>query len=262
MTDPWLVYAGDPDQPVRLFCIPYAGGGPRVFRHWTAARDGIAVAALHLPGRERRIGEPTPATFAELMPPLVAAIAPHLDRPYALFGHSAGARVALELARRLRAAGLPPPAMLFVSAARPPHTQRQIVLHELPDQALGEWLVALGGMPRTLLEDADLVAATLPVLRADLRLLPDPCPADDPLACPVRVFAGVDDPEVGADLVDGWREYTTGEFGTRLFPGGHFFLRRHHQAILADVAAHLRAALSPAAPARIPSTSSLGDRDD
>lgn len=236
---PWLEHADDLDCAVRLFCLPYAGGGPRVFREWSGAADGFAVATLCLPGRERRFGETPPGSLEELIDELAGALEPYLDRPYALFGHSAGARFAFELARRLCRTGRPDPVALFVSGARPPHRQREFDLHDLPDPVLGRWLMELGGMPPSVLTDPDLAAAMLPVLRADLRLISAPYLAGEPLCCPIRGYAGTHDPEVGLGLAGEWDRHTTGGFSLRSFPGGHFFLRRHRTEILADIAGRL-----------------------
>jgi medium-chain acyl-[acyl-carrier-protein] hydrolase len=245
LEQPWVDYVEDSDQPIRLFCVPYAGGGPNVFRRWTAAADGLAVAAVRLPGRGDRPGERPRARLAELLPELATALRPHLDRPYALLGHSGGARIAFELIRYLRRTGGPEPLALFASGSRPPHRQRTGSLHELPDPALCEWLIGLGGMPRSLLQDVELQAAMLPSLRADLRLLADPPDPEPPLACPVRVYVGRDDAEAPPAVADGWRHHTVGGFGLRVFPGGHFFLRSQYRRMLADVAEHLRAQLGP-----------------
>lgn len=48
------------------------------------------------------------------------AIRAHLDRPFALFGHSMGSLVAFELARHLRGELGVEPAHLFVSICRAP----------------------------------------------------------------------------------------------------------------------------------------------
>src|SRR2546423_15412499 len=102
-TDRWLPSVRPrPGAEVRLFCFPYAGGGASVFRAWAdSLPSSVEVRPVQLPGRETRFREPA---FTRL-PPLVEALAeslrPYLDRPFAFFGHSLGALVAFELARRL-----------------------------------------------------------------------------------------------------------------------------------------------------------------
>lgn len=105
----------------RLFCFPHAGGGPSFFRPWRAAlRPETAVRQILLPGREFRLEEPPFRRIADLVEPLCTALRPYLDRPYALFGHSMGAVVAYEVARRFSGAGVAGPTCLIVSGRRAP----------------------------------------------------------------------------------------------------------------------------------------------
>src|SRR5688572_28408903 len=99
----------DPSAPLRLFCLPYAGGGAAAYRPWVRALAGVAeVVPLLLPGRESRFAEPAADRVDALVPGLVDGLAPELaadaadPRPYAVFGHSMGALIAFELCRALR----------------------------------------------------------------------------------------------------------------------------------------------------------------
>ena len=103
-SDPWVIrYRQNAQACLRLFCFSYAGGGASVFRSWAdfLPRD-VEVCAIQLPGREYRIGEPAYRRLVPLVQDLSDAILPHLDRPFAFFGHSMGALVSFELARHLR----------------------------------------------------------------------------------------------------------------------------------------------------------------
>src|SRR5690606_21024414 len=107
---------------LRLFCFPFGGAGASVFRPWPAGLPAwMEVNAVQLPGREMRVREQPLVRVADAVDGVFAAIGrrgpPH--KPFALFGHSLGAFVAYELARRLTAAGNPP-AHLVVSGQRPP----------------------------------------------------------------------------------------------------------------------------------------------
>jgi surfactin synthase thioesterase subunit len=105
-----------------LICLPYAGGGASAFRGWSAALpEGIDIWAVELPGRESRFVEALPTDLDELVFSLADVLGPHVDRPYAIFGHSLGALVGIELAWALRAAGCREPAAIMVSAHRAPH---------------------------------------------------------------------------------------------------------------------------------------------
>src|SRR5262245_29976727 len=107
---------------MRLYCFPFAGGTAAVFHGWRVNPPaGVAVHAVEYPGHGARWGEPADETVEDL----AGRLADELHPPYALLGHSFGALVAFQVARRLRDLGAPAPARLVVSAARAPHLARE-----------------------------------------------------------------------------------------------------------------------------------------
>src|SRR5690349_236164 len=98
---PWLACVRPrPRSSVRLFCFAHAGGGASFFRGWAAGLpESVEVSPVQLPGRETRFREPPFTRLGQLTEALAEALRPHLDRPFAFFGHSLGALVAFELAR-------------------------------------------------------------------------------------------------------------------------------------------------------------------
>lgn len=236
----WLASEPDHGAPLRLFCFPHAGAGAGAYRAWATplARAGVAVCAVQPPGRETRFREPLCTRLDTLVDAVVPALAPHLGAPYALFGHSLGALVAFEVARRLRTLGAPPPARLLVSGRIAPQladTRRR--LHDLPEgELLGE-LQALGGIPPAFLEHRELLALQLPVLRADLALNENyRHPSGEPLAVPISAFGGDRDPKVDERELRAWGEQTEAGFRARLLPGDHFFVSSALPLLLRDVA--------------------------
>jgi medium-chain acyl-[acyl-carrier-protein] hydrolase len=182
--------------------------------------------------------------MAPLVEALAAAIEPYLDRPFAFFGHSMGAAVAFELARRLRRLGLSQPCLLIASAARAPQFRRDYIPPPTPSEAqfLGE-LRRLEGFPAEALDDPALVGAILPALTADAALYRNYAYAEDtPLGFPVRAYGGSDDPNVRPEDLEGWAGQTSASFAMRLFPGGHFFLHAGREAVLDALAEDLEQA--------------------
>ncbi|MGW4463809.1 thioesterase II family protein [Micromonospora sp. NBC_01796] len=226
MTSPWIKEPGTDDASLLLYCVAHAGGGGSFFRSWrTALEPRIGVCPVVLPGRESRLREAPLTAVEHVVPPLAEAIRSHADRPYALFGHSMGAVVAYEVARRLSTI-TQGPSRLFVSGRRAPHLPaRRPELHALgPDEFLPA-VAAMGGTPEEVLRQKELMAVFLPGLRADFRVnetyqqLPGP-----PLRCPVSALTGDADPEVDVTEMRSWAEVTTGDFSLRVFSGGHFYL--------------------------------------
>src|SRR5215213_9694754 len=96
MRTSWLVnWKSNRSAGVRLFCFPYAGGGDSIFRSWQQSlSDTIEVCPVQLPGRGPRIPAPPCTDINRLVRCAAQALAPYLDKPFALFGHSMGARIA------------------------------------------------------------------------------------------------------------------------------------------------------------------------
>ncbi len=110
-----------PTAAVRLFCLPHAGAGASAYRGWAQdlGRD-MDVCYVQLPGRENRFREPPFTSPESLVDAVATSLAPWVDRPYILYGHSFGGIVAFEVARELRRRGLGEPRHFFASASRAP----------------------------------------------------------------------------------------------------------------------------------------------
>src|ERR1700722_19825902 len=119
---------------IRLFCFPHAGAGGLAYREGDRLLPpAIQVLPVLPPGREPVLREESYTGIEPYVEDLLTALAPELRAPYALFGHSLGALVAFELARRVRASCVPAPAHLFVSGRiAPQHTEHRRILHRLP----------------------------------------------------------------------------------------------------------------------------------
>lgn len=236
--DAWVAHRRPkPQAHWRLYCLPHAGGSASVFRDWAAALPpSIDVWPIQYPGRENRFREPAFRNLLALVEALGEALAPSLDGPYALFGHSMGGLIGFELARWLtqHARG---PAHLFVSGSRPPHrAEPSRPLHALPDGEFVEALRALNGTPEAVLQNAELMELFAPVLRADFEAVEtydyQPSP---PLDIPLSVFGGEADPRVSQALVAGWEAHTRARFRFRLLPGEHFFINTARPQLLAAI---------------------------
>src|SRR5271165_4740939 len=88
---------------LRLFCLPFAGGGASSYRIWADELPShIEVMPVQFPGREERFREEPIQRMEDLVESLVEALLPFTSSlPFAFFGHSLGAIVALEAARSL-----------------------------------------------------------------------------------------------------------------------------------------------------------------
>jgi len=227
-----------------LFCFPYGGAGASGYRAWGRGLPAwVEIRPVQFPGREERFRE-APHTHLE---PLIAELAGLVfgSPPFAFFGHSLGALVAFERARELRRRGGRTRALLVASAYPAPQRPRaRPHISHLPHDEFVAMLRQHFDVTEGLLSDPVLAELALPVLRADLGIVESYAYRDEPpFDFPLAAFGGIGDPEAGAEDVAAWQAQSTQPVRVRLFPGGHFFVSTERPAVLAELAAALRAAV-------------------
>lgn len=233
----WLIrHRATPTPPrMRLFCLPYAGGGAQVYRPYPQALPvDVEVCAIQLPGRERRFREPALKSVEAIVDQLAPVLGELFDRPYAIFGHSLGALVGFELVRRLRKEGRPLPLHLFASGHRAPHLpDPDPPIHHLPDAQFVEELRHLNGTPQEVFESPELLELILPVLRADFTAAETYAyRSDAPLSCPITALGGTRDAMISRDELQAWQEHTSIDFELYLLEGDHFFIHQRHDDVM------------------------------
>lgn len=209
------------------------------------AEAGVQALAVQYPGRQDRYRE----ACAERVEIIVDAVlrevsAAHGDGlPLGLFGHSMGAVLAFETARRLEKEGRGP-VVLFVSGCQAPSLPWPPPgvpsLRDADDDGLVRELKLLSGGTAAALEHPALLRLALPALRADYRMLENYAYAPGPrLSCPVVALAGDRDPRVAVDTVARWEEETQAEFELRVLPGGHFFVDEQLPQVLKTITSRI-----------------------
>jgi medium-chain acyl-[acyl-carrier-protein] hydrolase len=168
---------------------------------------------------------------------LLPELAPLLDRPFALFGHSMGSLVAFQVARQLRRDFDRLPAHLMVSAFRSPQAPPMKRIHELADgDFIRELRETYDGIPDQLLGEPEVLSLMLPIVRADLTVASShEYVAEPPLGCPVTAFGGLDDRWVDEQQLAEWCVQTSAGFRLRLLPGNHYYLATGTDALLDEI---------------------------
>jgi medium-chain acyl-[acyl-carrier-protein] hydrolase len=241
---PWITRPRPrPGATLRLFFFPHAGVGPSVFVPWAnALPPTIEGCIVQLAGREGRFKEPALRTLREVVEGVKVGIEPWLDKPFAFFGHSLGALIAFEVARKLGAIRGVHPCHLFVSGRRAPQVaDREPPIAHLADEAFLSALERKYGPIRAeVRRDPELLALFLPTLKADVAVLESYLhEPGDRLPCHVSAYWGGDDRQVSAEMVGPWADVTTGAFDSRRFEGGHFYLLEQRATVLDGMLAAL-----------------------
>lgn len=219
-----------------LYIFPHAGGSPSFYVPFARTfTTDIKRIAVQYPGRR---GTHDLAAFTSV-PELAERVCKTLSAgdapagPIAFFGHSMGALVAFEVARRFEAADSPV-AALFVSACAAPG---RIGYEYIPDSDRGllDAVSEMTGVNPEFLENEEFAAKILPTLRGFKAISNYDCPPDATVHCPIYAFFADDDEVATYEKVAPWAARTTSEFVIREFPGHHFYLNEHLPALVEDI---------------------------
>ncbi|MDH6623179.1 surfactin synthase thioesterase subunit [Streptomyces sp. LBL] len=214
------------DTDLSLVCFPHAGGSASYFRPLADALASVAeVLPVQYPGRQDRRAEPPITSIPRLADEVLAVLESLPRRRLVLFGHSMGACVAFEVARRIEQRSSPELLGLVASGRTAPPKLRDRGVRSMDDDGVIAEIRRLNGTDDRLLLDDDLIEMIMPAIRGDYEAVESY--RYEPglrLRCPVSVLVGDDDPQVTLAEAEEWRDHTEGGFTLRSLPGGHFYL--------------------------------------
>ncbi|MFD9721687.1 thioesterase II family protein [Streptomyces sp. NPDC059076] len=246
---PWIRrFRSVPQQCARLVCFPHAGGAASFYVPLSRALAApVDVLAVQYPGRQERRHEPFLSDVLEMADGITEALTPWGDVPLVLLGHSMGATIAYEVARQLEQRDSARVAHVIVSCRPAPSCPREKPAALTGEEDVLAELRRLEGTDDQLLLDSGLIDMVAPILTADYATFrtyeyePEPM-----LRADITAFLGVEDSGVPQEEAEAWKGHTTGAFGLRLFPGGHFYFKDDPAAMaraVAEVMAPLTTAL-------------------
>ncbi|GHE43568.1 hypothetical protein GCM10018785_11400 [Streptomyces longispororuber] len=226
---------------MRLYCFPFVGAPAEMYLPLEAhLPETVELCALELPGHGARSREPLTRDVTALGRTVADVVSRDAaGRPFAFFGHCAGALLAYETACALSAAHLPGPVLLAVSALVPPHRYAPHMAATVC-RPTGVNMALVAEMIRDARRCGVAMAA---ISKAEAVAYSTHTPAyPRPLTCPVTVMGGSDDSVFPPDRLDGWAAHTTaGLKAFRLYPGRHLYLLDHWRQLADDLAEDLDA---------------------
>ena len=227
-----------PDASRRLYCLAHAGAGASSFSSWgRAAPPDIEIAAIQLPGRESRLDE-EPLTRLPVIAQMISeAIASTDDRPFALFGHSAGGKLAVHVAAQLEAIGHCP-RHAFISGA--PAALSNDRIHNLSHNKFLQAIASrFGSLPARITDDSEVWKIFERPLRADMEALEMDDLSPIPLATPLTIIRGARDNVVADSHSANWNMWNRGKVQYEVVDADHFSYRTTPQPYLKVIAKRL-----------------------
>jgi amino acid adenylation domain-containing protein len=240
-------------QAAALVCFPYAGGNAVNFQPMaTALRgSGLAVYAVELPGHDVSATSESFAPLAQVVDRVVAEINRRSLTTVQLWGHSAGAALAVETARRLQQAGTSVPRVFIGAQLLGAAADRRIAVSSLGERTNSEiaaWLSTDTGYTELGELDADRAEHVGAAYRHDYmsanryfaEILENP--PSERLSAPITVVVAADDPATAGFQAhhSDWELLSEHVELYELGGGGHYFPRTRPaeagQAILQSAA--------------------------
>jgi surfactin synthase thioesterase subunit len=244
----------NPHAKINLFCFPYSGAGPAVFRRWVnLLPETVEVWAIQLPGREARHAEPMNARLYQLVDEAAMQIvatsmqSPEAARPFAFYGHSLGAYLAYCTALKIKSmsSASAQPKALFLSGRRSPEHVCDEPMATLTDAMLADRLFKMGGISAEFLAEPEFLRMALPKLRYDLSLNEAPLPLElreenPKIPAPFWVYRGSEDCQAPEVLVRTWENFTTQKCVHATVPGDHFFVTNNTSSFMSKFVSDLK----------------------
>lgn len=239
MNNSWIVKPKpNASAQLKLICLPFAGGGSNSFRNWVQyLPKQIELVAIEIPGRGQRLAEPLRNRMAQLVPDIAKALQDELDRPFAIFGHSMGTLLGIELTHHLRELNHHEASHLFFSGRGAPQLpSKEKPIHQLPEDAFVTQIRNYNGTPKEVLDHEELMNLMVPILRADFEVCETFIYKERSiLSCPISVYGGLQDNAAPREALQAWAKLTNGPFNLRMFPGDHFFILNNTHTLLSSM---------------------------
>lgn len=224
---------------IKLFCLPYAGGASTIYAKWKQhISKEIELCPIELRGRGRRFGEPLYNNVEEIVDDVYNLIKRDIStNEYAIFGHSLGSIVAYELAHKIQQNDDKLPKHIFFAGKKAPQFKDEDKeIHHLPDKEFIEEILEMGGTPKEILENKELLELVLPIVRADFKVneLYRYKQKEDKLDSNITIIKGKDE-KMNLEEVTGWREHTDRNCKFFTLDGDHFFINDKYKDIISII---------------------------
>jgi medium-chain acyl-[acyl-carrier-protein] hydrolase len=225
MTKWFVIPKPNPKAKLRIFCFPYAGGNVTTFYPWIdKLNSDTELVLVHLPGRTSRLFEDSFSSMDKLINELITIMPSLLSKPYILFGHSMGSRVAFELVYQFMKLNIKLPIHFIASGSGAPSEKcKEKITYNMSDAEFINELARLGGTPKELLENEELLAIYLPSLRGDFQIAETYKFTDKvTLNIPLTILGGTSD--IVYEKLILWEQFFQFPANIRIIEGGHFFI--------------------------------------
>lgn len=217
---------------MKLILLPFAGGTSSSYNFLRNDLDsGIEFITPELAGRAIRCFDKMYQNVEEAVADIFNLVKDDLGDGYILFGHSMGAVLAYELYCKIIEEHLTSPQAIFVSGGVIDKTFLPYDATLLNDNEFFQIVSKLGGIPKSLLNNQELISYVSPFFKNDIKMIAKYSrTCIKKISCALYVLNGTDDSFTTSEITS-WENYSVQKPLYYMFSGGHFFIREHHKEI-------------------------------
>ena len=218
----------------QLFLLHFAGGNSYSYNFLKENLDEeFEFIPLELPGRGKRLREKLIKNKKEAVSDYVNQIITLRNTmPYVIYGHSMGATLGLWVSKRMEKVGDAPVNLVVSGNSGPGKRQKGEPKRYLYDDAeFKKFLKKLGGVSEEILKNKELYEFFNPIIRTDFQLLENDDYSEEGLLLHTPIRAIMGDKEETVGNIENWSNFTSKEYSYAIFPGDHFFIYEHRDAL-------------------------------
>lgn len=213
---------------MKLLLFPHAGGSAKSY--CTMKRyfpENLDLIPLDPSGKGLSIEELPCRDIPECISKIIEKNESLFDgQPYAVFGHSMGSLLAIELVHQLKMKNLNEPCHVFFSGRYAPDEIGSFPVNkDSDDNEIITFFAKNGLIPEKLVSNKTLFDMFGSILCRDVRMAeqysitPEQCK----LSCDISIMYGTDDPFLKNSNINRWSRFTSGKCTIFEFKGDHFY---------------------------------------
>ncbi len=237
-TNDWVDYYTPLTKPeLRVFCIPFAGGGASKYSPWKRiVPEGVEIVPIQLPGREKRVREKLEYDLIAMAEKIASAIAEISSDgiPFIIFGHSMGGILAFETTKILEKNGILP-RKCVISATDLEGISNLRSVRDMTDEELLDAVSVYGAAQdlEAMKKFKFFFGMFMRVIRADFIMLEDyAMDTSSKITVPITALYSDCDKLARRKTMEFWKNMTDAKFAIREFKGNHFYLFENESAVI------------------------------
>lgn len=224
---------------VKIIALLYAGGSYYSYRSLEQLiPNNFHWITLELPGRGTRMSECLSVDFDFIINDLFKQVTHEIHGvEYIIYGHSLGAILGYEIAKKMQNSKYHQPNLLFFTGSGSPEFDPKERISNCNKDFFWKKIINYGGIPNELINNAEVLDFLEPIIRADFGLRENYKfgVEKEVLNIPIFVRVGTREIEITDMKLMGWQKLTNVPINASKIEGNHFFIFDQPKLIIQEL---------------------------